>query len=202
MSLYGEGYRISARLTFSPVEPTSFRRAAKAHCRPGKRRNRKAMLRKHAKLVFFFSHNSDAVQKNDVDFLLTQAMSNASSTFHIHFHSYVGQACLPSVLPRSLPSKVGTRTLQFNYSLIASFVQRLNTRYPFSFGKVHFWVTPLSIRMLESALRSTYTSSLIYFIRKGGTADLGRSEFIGAQGPSNEKDRQINGVCIIQRFLP
>lgn len=148
---------------------------------------------------FFFSHNSDAVQKNDVDFLL---MSNASSTFHVHFDSYVGQACLPSVLPRSLPSKVGTRTLQFNYSLIASFVQRLNTRYPFSFGKVHFWVTPLSIRMLESALRSTYTSSLIYFIRKGGTADLGRSEFIGAQGPSNEKDRQINGVCIIQRFLP
>lgn len=199
MSLYGEGYRISARLTFSPVEPTSFRRAAKAHCRPGKRRNRKATLQKYAKPLFSFSHNSDAAEKNDVDFLL---MSNASSTFHVHFHSYVEQACLPSVLSRSLPSKVRTRSLQFNYSLIASFVQRLNTRYPFSFGKVHFWVTPLSIRMLESALRSTYTSSLIYFIPKGGTADLGRSEFIGAQGPSNEKDRQINGVCIIQRFLP
>lgn len=152
-------------------------------------------MQKYAKLVFSFR----IIQKNDVDFLL---MSNASSTLHVHFDSYVGQACLPSVLSRSLPSKVRTRTLQFNYSLIASLVQRLNTRYPFSFGKVHFWVTPLSIRMLESALRSTYTSSLIYFIPKGGTADLGRSEFIGAQGPSNEKDRQINGVCIIQRFLP
>lgn len=58
---------------------------------------------------------------------------------------------------------------------------------------------PLSTRKLK-VRHARPTLPPLFTLSRKVQRDLGRSEFIGARGPSYEKDRWINGPRIVREF--